>query len=82
MVCVHAKSLQLCLTLCEPMDLWSARLLYLWDSPAKNTGVGYHALLQGIFPTQGLNPRLLCLPALEGRFFTTSAPWEAHLSWQ
>ena len=29
-----------------------------WDSPGKNTGVGCHALLQGIFPTQGLNPGL------------------------
>ena len=29
------------------------------DSPGKNTGVGCHALLQGIFPTQGLNPSLL-----------------------
>ena len=29
------------------------------NSPRKNTGVGYHALLKGIFPTQGLNPRLL-----------------------
>ena len=33
----------------------------LWDSPDKNTGVGCHALLQGIFPTQGLNLHLLCL---------------------
>ena len=32
-----------------------------WDSPAKNTGVGCHALLQGIFLTQGWNSRLLCL---------------------
>ena len=31
------------------------------DSPGKNTGVGCHALLQGIFPTQGMNPCLLCL---------------------
>ena len=31
------------------------------DSPVKNTGVGYHALLWGIFLTQGLNPHLLCL---------------------
>ena len=30
----------------------------LGDSPGKNTGVGCHALLQGIFPTQGLNPGL------------------------
>ena len=29
------------------------------NSPGKNTGVGYHALLQGVFPTQGLNPGLL-----------------------
>ena len=30
--------------------------LYPCDSPGKNTGVGCHALLQGIFPTQVLNP--------------------------
>ena len=31
------------------------------ESPGKNTGVGCHALLQGIFLTQGWNPHLLCL---------------------
>ena len=31
------------------------------ECPGKNTGVGSHFLLQGFFPTQGLNPRLLCL---------------------
>ena len=30
-----------------------------WDSPGKNTGVGCHLLLEGIFPTQGSNPCLL-----------------------
>ena len=30
-----------------------------WDSPGKNTEVDCHALLQGIFPTQGSNPGLL-----------------------
>ena len=35
-----------------------ARLLCPWDSPDKNTGVGCHAFLQGIFLTQGLNPGL------------------------
>ena len=34
-------------------------LLCPWDSPGKNTGVGGHSLLQGIFPTQGLNRGLL-----------------------
>ena len=32
-----------------------------WDYPGTNTGVGCHFLLQGIFPTQGWNPHLLCL---------------------
>ena len=32
-----------------------------WDFPGKNTGMGYHALLQGIFLTQELNPHILRL---------------------
>ena len=35
------------------------RLLCPWDFPGKSTGVGCHALLQGIFPTQGSNLGLL-----------------------
>ena len=31
----------------------------LWNSPGKNIGVGFHFLLQGIFPTQGSNSGLL-----------------------
>ena len=38
-----------------------ARLLCPWNSPSENTGVDHHALFQGIFPTQGSNPGLLCL---------------------
>ena len=41
--------------------LYPVRLLCPWDSPGKNTGVDCHALLQRIFPTQGLSPYLLCL---------------------
>ena len=37
-------------------------LLCPWDFPGKNTGVGCHFLLQGIFLTQGLNPHFLHLP--------------------
>ena len=55
--CVHTKSLQLCPTPCHPMD--HSLLLCPWDFSGKNTGVGCHALLQGIFLTQGLNPGLL-----------------------
>ena len=45
------------------MTLWTVRcqLLCPGDSLGKNTGVGCHPLLQGIFPTQGPNPCLLCL---------------------
>ena len=41
--------------------LWSTRLLCPWNFPGKNAGVDRHFLLQGIFPTQGSNPRLLYL---------------------
>ena len=45
------------------VNLWTVatRLLCPWDSPGKNTGVGCHAILQGIFLTQGSNPHLLNL---------------------
>ena len=43
----------------QPHGLGPARLLCPWDSSGKNTGVGSHSLLQGIFPTQGSNPGLL-----------------------
>ena len=45
----------------------------------KNTGVGCHALLQGIFLSQGSNLHLLHLLNLAGGFFTTTATWEAPL---
>ena len=54
-------SLQLCLTLCDPMDCSPPGSSVYGDSPGKNTGVGCHALLQRIFWTQGLNPRLFYL---------------------
>ena len=49
---------QLCPTLCNPMDYSPPGSSVHGDSPGKNTGVGCHALLQGIFPTQGLNSSL------------------------
>ena len=42
-----------------PHGLQPTRLLCPWNSPGKNTGVGCHAVLQGIFLTQGSNPGLL-----------------------
>ena len=48
-----------CPALCSPMGCSLAGSSVHGDSPGKNTGVGGHALLWGIFPTQGLNPGLL-----------------------
>ena len=47
--------------LCNPMDCSPLGSSVHGDSPGKNTGVGCHALLQGIFLTQGSSPRLLSL---------------------
>ena len=60
-LCICAKSLQSCLTLCNTMDHSPPGSSVHGDFPGKNTGVGYHALLQGIFLTKGLSPLLLRL---------------------
>ena len=52
--------------LCDHMGCSSPGSPFPGDSPGKNTGVGCHALLEGIFLTQGSNPYLLCL-----------LPWQA-----
>ena len=57
--------LLLCVQSCpsrqDPEDCSHVRFLRPWNSPGKDIGVGCHFLLQGIFPTQGLNPGLLHL---------------------
>ena len=47
-------------------DSLPARVLCPWNSPGKNTRVGYHSPLPELFPTQGSNPGL----CTAGRFFT------------
>ena len=59
-MCVCAKSLQLGLAL-RPHGPLPSRFLCPWDSLGKNTGVGCHAVPQGIFKFQGSNPCLLYL---------------------
>ena len=62
-VCVCACSVaHSCPTLCDPMDCSMPGPSVHGDSPGKNTGVGCHALLQGIFPTQ--------VSCIIGGFFT------------
>ena len=62
----------------RPPVLQSARLLCPWNFSEKNTGVGCHILLQGIFPTQGWNPRLLS-PALQAGSLPPSGDESANL---
>ena len=67
---MHAESLQLCLTLCNP-----ARLLCPWDSPSKNTGVGWlPSPTPGYLPDPGIKPMFPRAPALAGGFFTAEPP--------
>ena len=73
---VYVKSLQLCTTLCDPIGCGPP------DSSV-------HGILQedhwtgllcpppGNLPNSGIKPESLVSPALGGRFFTTSATWEA-----
>ena len=48
------------------------------DSPGKNTGVGYRALLQGIFPTQGLDLRVLCVLHWQADSLALAAPGKSQ----
>ena len=58
---LHAKSLQLCSTSCNPIDCSPPGPSVHEDSPGKNTEIGCLALLQWMFLTQGSNLCILCL---------------------
>ena len=68
---------------CVPLFvvLWTlpARLLCPGDSPGQDAGVGGHALLQAIFPTQESNPHLLCLLHWQVGSLPLVSPGEAQL---
>ena len=82
-MCVRAKSLRSCLTLCDPMDcslprfsvrgIFQARILGWVAMPSSRD-----------LPKPGIEPMSLMFPEIAGRFFTTSATWEAQktCSWQ
>ena len=59
----------------QPHELQPTRLLRPWDSPGKNPGAGCHALLQGIFPTQGLHPHLLHWQVGSSLLGHLGSPW-------
>ena len=65
--------------LCDPMDC-SPPASSPWDFPGKNSGVSCHALLQGIFPTQGSNPCLFCLLLWQAGSLPLAPPGKPILS--
>ena len=75
-LCLVALS---CPTLCEPLDCSPPGSSVHGDSPGKNTGVGCSALLQGIFPTQGLNPGLLHCRQIRHCLSHLGSPWATLL---
>ena len=80
LTCVCAKSLQSYLTLCNPMD-------YSPDLQAplpmgfsrQEYWSGLSCPPPGDLPNPGIEPSSLTSPELAGRFFTTSATWEASV---
>ena len=73
-VCVCARVCVSSSVVPDSVTPWTiAKLLCSWDFPDKNSGVGCHFLLQGIFLTQGLNASLL----LSRRILNHWATWEA-----
>ena len=74
LLCWAMLSHFMCLTLCNPMDcsVPGSSVLGIFQ----NAGVGYHALFQGIFPTQEWTQ----LSCIAGGFFTTETPGKPYLS--
>ena len=76
---MHSKSLQSCLTLCNPIDYRPPGSSVREDSPGKSgVGVGCHALLQGFFLPQRSNPRLLWLLCCRRILYCWVTGEEAH----
>ena len=75
-VCMHAKSFQSCLTLCNPVNCSPPGSSVHGNSPGKDTGAGCHAFLQGIFPNQDR----AWVSWIIGKFFTFWVTREAPKS--
>ena len=73
---MQAKLLQLCLTLCDPMDCSCQAPLSMGFSRQESWS-GLPCPPSGTLPNLGIEPTSLMSPALAGRFFTTSTTWEA-----
>ena len=79
-LCVHAKLLQSCRTVCSPMNCSPvARLLCPWGVSRRECWSGLPCSPPGHLPDPGIEVTSLTSPALAGRFFTTSTTWETPL---
>ena len=76
-VCLYAKSLQWCLTLCDPMDHIASQAPLSVGLSRQEYWSGFPCPPQGDLPNPGTEPASLMSPALAGRFFITSITWEA-----
>ena len=74
--CVHAKSLQLCPSLCDPMDCALPSSCMSMGFSRQDYWSGWPYPPPGNFPNPVIESTS---PALASRFFTTSATWEAHM---
>ena len=76
------KVVQLCPTLCDPVDVVVVvcQAALSMEFSRQEYGVGCHFLLQGIFPTQGLNPDLPhCKQILYHLSYEESLEFKRHL---
>ena len=79
-VCACMLSLSVVSNSLQPHRLLPTSLLCPWDFPGKNTGVGCHFLLQGIFLTQGSNFHLLHWQSDSLLLCHLGSPWTTALS--
>ena len=75
--CICAKSLQLCLTLCDPV-VCSPPGSAVYEISRQEYWSGLPCPPLGALPDSGIEPASFISLALAGRFFTISATWEAH----
>ena len=80
-VCLRACACSVGFNSLQPHGMQPPRLLCSWDSPGKDTRVGCHFLLMGIFPTQGWNLSLLCLLRCRWIFLPTEPSGKLHTVW-
>ena len=72
-----AKSVQSCLTLCDPVDCIAHQAALSMGFSRQEYWSGLPFPSPGDLPHPGIEPESLGSPALADRFFTTSSTWEA-----